>query len=72
MHSATNPYITFEIHEVKEIGRKSLSSLGNVSLGTGVIFAYFQISGTVPHGIENTGDWLGQFVCKYLLRPIAL
>lgn len=45
---ATNSSNTLERHGECEIGRKSLRDLGTDSLGTGVMFAAFQMSGTIP------------------------
>ena len=38
---------------VKQIGRRSLSSFGSFSLGIGVMFAHFQVSGTIPEDKER-------------------
>ena len=47
IHSTTNSFRTFDIHDVKEIGHRSFLSLGGVSFGIGEIFEDFQGEGVV-------------------------
>ncbi len=53
IHSTTNSSRTFDMHDIREIGRRSFFSLGGVSFGIGEIFEDFQEEGVVAEDKER-------------------